>query len=75
MQRRRRDFFRGSLRPLKGYHAAPAGGSRGEGPPDGSEVSFFKRFKVLETCGMFLAKNPFFSKKIFEKMSRVYKNF
>ena len=38
MQRRRQDFFGGTLRPLKGYHAPPAGGPGGEGPPDGREV-------------------------------------
>ena len=36
LQRRRQDFFfrgGGTPRPLKGYHASPAGGPVGEGPP------------------------------------------
>ena len=36
-------FFRGmGERPGHGFHALPAGGSWGEGAPDGSEVSLFK---------------------------------
>ena len=31
----------------------PAGGPGGEGPPDGSEVSFIKRCKVLENESSF----------------------
>ena len=47
-QRRRQDFFRGGTpRPLKGYHAPPAGGPGGEGPPDGSEVSFFQTMQSI----------------------------
>ena len=38
----------GTARPLKGYHSSPAGGPGGEGPLDGSEVSFLKRVKVFE---------------------------
>ena len=53
MQRRLRDFFGRTLRPLKGYHAPSAGGPGGEGPPDASEVSFLKRFKVLENESIF----------------------
>ena len=47
----------------------------GEGPPDGREVSFFKRCKVLENDSSFqkyqhfsCPKNLFFSKKKFEKV-------
>ena len=49
MQRRRQDLFGGTLRPLKGYHALPAGGPGGEGPPppDASEVSFFKTIQSI----------------------------
>ena len=47
MQRRGQDFFGGTLRPLKCYHAPPAGGPGGEGPPDGSEVSFFKTIQSI----------------------------
>ena len=42
------DFFQGGKpRPLKGYHAPPAGGPGGEGPPDGSEVSFFQTMQSI----------------------------
>ena len=37
----------GTPRPLKGYHAPPAGGPGGKGPPDGSEVSFFKTIQSI----------------------------
>ena len=47
MQMRRQDFFGGTLRPLKGYHAPPAGGPGGEGPADGSEVSFFTTIQSM----------------------------
>ena len=64
-------FREGTPRPLKGYHAPPAGGPGGEGPPDGSEFSFFKRFKVFENefffqkCQHFSSpKDPFFLRKI-----------
>ena len=40
-------FFGGKPRPLKGYHAPPAGGPGGEGPPDGSEVSFFQTMQSI----------------------------
>ena len=33
MQRRRQDFFGGTLLPLNGYHALPAGDPGGEAPP------------------------------------------
>ena len=37
----------GTPRPLKGYHAPTAGGPGGEGPPDGSEVSFFQTMQSI----------------------------
>ena len=44
-----RIFFRGGTpRPLKGYHAPPAGGPEGEGPRTVSKFHFLKRFKVFE---------------------------
>ena len=47
MQRRGQDFFGGTLRPFKGYHAPPPAGGPWGGPPDGSEVSFFKTIRSI----------------------------
>ena len=53
-QWRRQDFFGGDAPPLKGYHPPPAGGpGEPSPPPDGSEVSFIKRCKVLENESSF----------------------
>ena len=71
-------FFRwGTPRPLKGYHAPPPRrGPGGEGPPDGSEVSFFQTMQSIrkwiefsKISIFFLPKNLFFSKKKFEKLN------
>ena len=52
MQWRRRDFFRGSARQLKGYHAPPQGvGERS--PRLITKFWIFKRFKVLENESIF----------------------
>ena len=40
-------FFGGTLGPLKDYQAPTAAGPGGEGPPDGSEGSFFKTIQVF----------------------------
>ena len=40
-------FSGGTLGPLKDYQAPTAGGQGGEGPPDGSEVSFFKTIQSI----------------------------
>ena len=40
-------FSGGTLRPLKDYQAPTAGGPGGEGPPDVSEVSFFKTIQSI----------------------------
>ena len=37
----------GTLGPLKDYQAPTAGGPGGEGPPDGSEVSFFQTMQSI----------------------------
>ena len=51
-----------------GSEGPNAGGPGGEGPPDGSEVSFLKRFKVLENESIFQKENIFLaSKSIFSK--------
>ena len=72
LQWRRKEFFRGErsghLKTIK----RPPQGVRGAKalPPDGSEVSFFKRFKVFENefisqkCQHFSSKYPFFLRKI-----------
>ena len=65
----------GTLRPYKGYHRTPTGGPGGEGPSDGREVSFFQTIQSIrkwilfsKSATFFLPKNPFFSKKTFEKL-------
>ena len=72
----------GNARPLKGYHAPPAGGPGGEGPTDGSEVSFFKtiqstwkwiHFSKMST--LFFPKRSIFSKKNLGKLNIFYNNF
>ena len=40
-------FSGGTLGSLKDYQAPTAGGPGGEGPPDGSEVSFFKTIQSI----------------------------
>ena len=40
-------FSGGTLGPLKDYQAPTAGGPGGEGPPDGSEVSFFTTIQSI----------------------------
>ena len=65
-----RIFFRGggTPRPLKGYHAPPAGGPGAKAHPRAvAKFHFFKRFKVLENESSFqkyqnfsCPKNPFF---------------
>ena len=48
LQWRRKEFFSGrTLGPLKHYQAPIAGGPGSEGPPDGSEVSFFKTIQNI----------------------------
>ena len=37
----------GTLGPIKDYQAPAAGGPGGEGPPDGSEVSFFQTMQSI----------------------------
>ena len=74
---RRQDFFRGgggrTPRPLKGYHAPPAGGPGSGSPRTVAKFHFLKRFKVLENESIFTNSNMFsyqksiFSKKNFEK--------
>ena len=67
----------GTPRQLKGYHAPPPRrGSGGEGPPDGSEVSFVKTIQSISNIAtFFLPKKSIFSKKNFEKLNIFYKNF
>ena len=71
LQWRRKELFRWERSGQLDYQAPPAGGPGGEGPPDGSEVSFFKRCKVLENESSFqkykhfsCPKNLFFQRKI-----------
>ena len=78
-QWRRQDFFGGGTpRPLKGYHAPPAGG---EGPRTVAKFHFLKRFKLVENESIFknsnilLARKCIFSNKNFEKWNIFYKNF
>ena len=75
-------FSGGTLGPLKDYQAPTAGGPGGEGPPDGSEVSFFKtihsiwkwiHFSKMST--FFFPIDPFFPKKNLGKLNIFYKNF
>ena len=81
LQWRRKESFRVTLGPLKDYQAPTAGGPVGEGPPDGSEVSFVKRFKVFENelisqkCQHFSSSKYPFSKKNLGKLNIFYKNF
>ena len=78
-----RFFFRGGdARPLKGYHAPPAGGPGGEGPPEGSEVSFFQTMQSIrkwihfsKIATFFFPKRSIFSKKKLGKLNIFYKNF
>ena len=55
-------FFRGKPRPLKRYHAPPAGGQGAKAPRKVAKFHFFKRFKVLESEYIF-QKYQHFSKK------------
>ena len=80
-------FFSGGWtpRPLKGYHAPPAGGPGGEGPPDGSEVSFFKTIQSIwkwiefsKISIFFLPQKPFFlrkNSKNWTNLTRIYEFF
>ena len=43
----------GDARPLKGYHAPPAGGSGAKVPGKVAKFHFFKRCKVLENESSF----------------------
>ena len=71
LQWRRQDFFRGATpRPLKGYHAPPAGGPGAKAPRTVAKFHFFKRCKVLENDSSFqkyqyfsCPKNLFFLRK------------
>ena len=47
LQLRRKEFSGKRSGPLKDYQAHTAGGPGGEGPPDGSEVSFFKTIQSV----------------------------
>ena len=50
--------------PLKCYHKPPPPqGAGGEGPLDGTEVAFLKRFKVFENEFIFQKCQPFSSPK------------
>ena len=40
-------FSGGTIGPLKDYQAATAAGPMDKGPPDGSEVSFFKTIQSI----------------------------
>ena len=83
LQWRRHEFFRERTpRPLKGYQASPAGGPWGEGPPDGSEVSFLKTIQSIwkwihfsKMSTFFFSRGSIFSKKNLEKVYIFYKNF
>ena len=73
------EFF---WKKFKGYHAPPAGGPGGEGPPDGIEVSFFKTIQSIrkwiyfsKISTFFLPENSFFSKEKFPKSGIFHKNF
>ena len=75
-------FSGGTPRPLKGYHAPPVGGPGGEGPPDGSEVSFFQTMQSIrkwiefsKISTFFFPKKSIFSKKNFEKLNIFDRNF
>ena len=75
-------FREGTPRPLKGYQASPAAGPGGEGPQDGSEVSFFKTIQSIwrwihfsKMSTFFFSERSIFSKKNFEKLNIFYKNF
>ena len=72
----------GTPRPLKGYHAPPAGGQGARARRIVPKFHFIKQFKVLENESIFqkyqqfsCPKNLFFSKKNFEKLNIFNKNF
>ena len=67
---RLQDFGSGGESRGNGSEGANAGGPGGEGPPDASEVSFFKTIQSIRKWihfskieHIFLPENPFFSKK------------
>ena len=74
IQWRRQDFFLGvggKPRPLKGYHAPPAGGPGAKALRMVAKFPFLKRFEVLENESIFQKyqhfswpKNSFFLRKI-----------
>ena len=76
-------FSVGTLGPLKDYQAPPPRrGSGGKGPPDGSEVSFFKTIQSIwkwihfsKMSTFFFPKRSIFSKKYLGKLNIFYKNF
>ena len=73
IQWRHQDFFRegGMPRPLKGYHAPPAGGPETAAPGWLAKCYCLKRFKEIENESIFqkyqhfsFPKNQFFLRKI-----------
>ena len=72
----------GTLGPRKDYQAPTAGGPGREGPPDGSEVSFFKTIQSIwkwihfsKMSTFFFPKRSIFSKKNLGKLHIFCKNF
>ena len=78
-------FGGGNPRPLKGYHALPAGDPGGEAPLTVGKFHFFKRCKYFrkwiefsKITISFFPKKSIFSKKKFEKLNifdRIYEFF
>ena len=56
---------RGLARESGGRASGPRRGSGGEGRPDGSDVSFLERCKVLENESSFQKYQHFVAKKIY----------
>ena len=75
MQWPRQDFFGGDAPATYrlSHTRPPRSGSGGEGPPEGSEVSFFQTMQSIrklihfsKISTFFLQKNPFFLRKIWK---------
>ena len=69
-----RIFFGGGeapARPLKGYHAPPAGGPGAKAPRTVAKFHFFKRFKVLENESIF-QKYQHFLYETFRKIEHIF---
>ena len=75
-------FFSGGgvPRPLKGYHAPPAGGPGAKAPRTGAKFHFYNDSKYLKmnsffkNVNIFLLLKSIFSKKNFEKWNIFYQN-